>query len=105
MSGDYGMPLSVGYDTATGAAWIGHPPAADFADDEPAPVAVRRPRGVVQLRDNGGTLLGEIADTRRGLAIRNARLNDGGGQIQHFGHLVFVPWSSVLYWSITGEGE
>ena len=98
---DYGMPMSprpegtaVGTDATSGATWQ-EPP-------HPPPLGIHRPHGLVELRDQAGTFIGDIARTAGGLTIYNPKLKDkvGDGACE-FNQPVFVPWGAVLYWSVS----
>ena len=61
---------------------------------------VKRPHGLIELRDQGGTLVGDVIRTSAGLTVYHPRLKQGD-LVRSFKHPVFVPWSAVLYWSIS----
>ena len=69
------------------------------ADTEPR---VPRPMGLVELRDGAGTMVGDLTRTSGGLTVYSAKLKEkDGDQVREFHKPVFIPWSSVLYWSVS----
>ena len=86
---DYGMPMSPRPEST---AVNGGPASAK-------PRAVR-PRGIVELRDRGGTMVGDLSRTSSGLTVYDAKLKAADSDdMRAFKQPVFVPWQSVLYWS------
>ena len=101
---DYGMPMNpqpAGTAVSGDTTWLGNPPA----DDEP-PLGVRWPKGLVELKDQAGMMVGDIARTAAGLTIYNAKLKEKVGDgIREFHQPVNVPWSAVLYWSVSNKKD
>ena len=61
-----------------------------------------RPQGLVELRDGGGTMVGDISRTGTGIIVYNAHLKKADSErALEFHQPVNVPWSAVLYWSIS----
>lgn len=64
----------------------------------PPPGGTVLPYGLVELTNQGGTLLGYIQRTAEGLLVKQATLEG-----RKFKGTVFVPWTSVLYWVYDNE--
>ena len=85
---DYDMPMSpkpertaVGNGTATN---IPVPPGGARAV---------RPKGLIELRDQAGTMVGDLTRTSTGLTVHNAFLKAADSDnVRDFKHPVFVPW-------------
>ena len=59
-----------------------------------------RPRGIIELRDQAGTMVGDLSRTSTGLTVYDAKLKAADSDdMRAFKQPVFVPWSAVLYWS------
>ena len=87
---DYGMPMSPRPEST--AVTNGGPAAAQMGRV--------RPKGIIELRDRAGTMVGDLARTGSGLTVYNAKLKEAEGDtVRDFKHPVFVPWGAVLYWS------
>ena len=89
---DYGMPMSPKPEgTAVG----------DTTGGTATEQRVVRPQGLIELRDQAGTMVGDITRTAAGLVVHSAKLKPpDSDNIRDFKHPVNVPWSSVLYWSV-----
>lgn len=61
---------------------------------------VKRPQGLIELRDQAGTLVGDVIRTSAGLTVYNPVLKQGD-LVRSFKHPVNVPWNGVLYWTLS----